>query len=421
MRAAGALAVGLALIAPASAEAAGWSRAATLSPRAAGLDLARGGGQRRRRGRRSPRAAASPPRLRAVRAALVQRAAVRHAAGARARARRRRGDRPGRHRRGGVDRARRRAEGRGAAARRALRRRADARGLRRPAAGGGRGERRGGGDVARTPPRLRRAKAAFGTADGFGAPVPLDTASFAYPVELAFDGSGDLAMAWSAQSVPGSGPTWTVKVIHRAPDGSLGAVQEPASGYAYDVRLARSAAGGTYLSWIGNSGPESGMLGPTQTAIAPAGGGFDAPASPEPKNARTLGARVAAVGDSLLTIYTDAQGAAAGGRAHDRRRLPHAHRADPVGRRRIPSSTARSRPGRSRGSRWRGGCPGGRWARVKPPRGVPRAEARVRRGARDRGRGPARDRRVAGHTRPRARRRRRTLRPPRRAPRGPRR
>ena len=106
-----------------------------------------------------------------------------------------------------------------------------------------------------------RAKAAFGTADGFGAPVPLDTASFAYPVELAFDGSGDLAMAWSAQSVPGSGPTWTVKVIHRAPDGSLGAVQEPASGYAYDVRLARSAAGGTYLSWIGNSGPESGGSG----------------------------------------------------------------------------------------------------------------------------------------------------------------
>ena len=37
MRAAGALAVGLALIAPASAEAAGWSRAATLSPRGAGL------------------------------------------------------------------------------------------------------------------------------------------------------------------------------------------------------------------------------------------------------------------------------------------------------------------------------------------------------------------------------------------------
>src|SRR3954451_12070364 len=37
MRAAGALAVGLALIAPASAEAAGWSRAATLSPRDARL------------------------------------------------------------------------------------------------------------------------------------------------------------------------------------------------------------------------------------------------------------------------------------------------------------------------------------------------------------------------------------------------
>ena len=153
-----------------------------------------------------------------------------------------------------------------------------------------------------------RAMAAFGTADGFGAPVPLDTASFLYPVELAFDGSGDLALAWSAQSEPGSGPTWTVKVIHRAADGSLGAVQEPASGYAYDVRLARSAAGGTYLSWIGNSGPESGELGPTQTAIAPAGGGFDAPASPEPKNARTLGARVAAVGDSLLTLYTMRKG-----------------------------------------------------------------------------------------------------------------
>ena len=50
------------------------------------------------------------------------------------------------------------------------------------------------------------------------------------------------------------------------------------------------------------------MLGPTQTAIAPAGGGFDAPASPEPKNARTLGARVAAVGDSLLTLYTMRKG-----------------------------------------------------------------------------------------------------------------
>src|SRR4051812_49758036 len=37
MRAAGALAVGVALIAPASAEAAGWSRAATLSPRNAGV------------------------------------------------------------------------------------------------------------------------------------------------------------------------------------------------------------------------------------------------------------------------------------------------------------------------------------------------------------------------------------------------
>ncbi len=153
MRAAGALAVGLALIAPAGAEAAGWSRAATLSPRGAGLGtpavavnaagegvVASAGG-----GIASPRDGAR---------GAGARAAVRQAAGARARARRRRGDRARRHRRGGVDRARRRAEGRGAAARRALRRGAQARGLRRRAAGGGRGERRGGGHVARPPPRL---------------------------------------------------------------------------------------------------------------------------------------------------------------------------------------------------------------------------------------------------------------------------
>jgi len=200
--------------------------------------------------------------------------------------------------------------------------------------------------------------------------VPLDTASFLYPVELAFDGTGDLAMAWSAQSEPGTGPTWTVKVIHRGPDGSLGAVQEPGSGYAYDVRVARSAAGGTYLSWIGNSGPESGTLGPTQTAIAPARGDFDAPASPEPKNKRTLGARVAALGDSLLTIYTMRKGPlraavrTTGAGFRTIAVLTQSAAADPE----LDGSLATWSQPRIRMARLR---PDGRWARVKPPRDVP--------------------------------------------------
>ena len=369
MRAAGALAVGLALIAPAGADAAGWSRAATLSPRGAGLGtpavavnaagegiVASAGG-----GIASPRA---------VRAALV------------------RGRRFGKPRALGRGRdvvaaigpggtAAVAWTGRGDALKVAVRRPGGRFGTARKLAGYGAEPRvavAASGEVAVTwldrHRDFTRAMAAFGTADGFGAPVPLDTASFAYPVELAFDGTGDLAMAWSAQSEPGSGPTWTVKVIHRGPDGSLGAVQEPASGYAYDVRLARSAAGGTYLSWIGNSGPESGTLGPTRTAIAPAGGSFDAPASPEPKNARTLGARVTAVGDALLTIYTMRGGplraamrtTGAGFRTISV--LTQSAAADPE----LDGSLATWSQPRIQMARR---LPGGRWARVKPPRGVP--------------------------------------------------
>jgi hypothetical protein len=153
-----------------------------------------------------------------------------------------------------------------------------------------------------------RALAAFGGRAGFSRPLALDTASFLYPVELAYDGGGDLALAWSAQAAPGAGPTWTVKVVHRTSEGGLGAVEEPGSGYAYDVRVARLASGATGVSWIGNRGPESGTLGPTLTAIAPAGGAFDGPLSPEPGNRRTLGARIAAVGESLLTVYTTRRG-----------------------------------------------------------------------------------------------------------------
>ena len=153
-------------------------------------------------------------------------------------------------------------------------------------------------------------------------------------------------------------------------------MQEPASGYAYDVRLARSAAGGTYLSWIGNSGPESGTLGPTQTAIAPAGGAFDAPASPEPKNARTLGARVAAVGDALLTIYTMRRGPlraavrTTGAGFRTLAVLTQSAAADPE----LDGSLATWSQPRIQMARR---LPGGRWARVKPPRGVP-ARGRVR-------------------------------------------
>ena len=369
MRAAGALAVGLALIAPASAEAAGWSRTATLSPRDAGLTspavavnaagegvIAAGGGL-----------PANPAK---VRAALVE------------------GRRFGKPRTLGRGRDVVAAigpdgtavvawTGRSDALKVAVRAPGERFAAARTLAGYGAQPRvavAASGEVAVTWLEFHRdfvrAKAAFGTAGGFGAPVSLDTASFSHPVELAFDGSGDLALAWSAQSVPGSGPTWTVKAIHRGADGSLGAVQEPASGFAYDVHVARSTAGGTYLSWIGNSGPERGRFGPTETAIAPAGETFDAPASPEPKNARTLGARVAAVGDALLTIYTTPKGP-----------LRAAVRTTGVGFRTLTVLTQAaaqnpeldgslatwSQPRIQMARR----LPGGRWARVKPPRGVP--------------------------------------------------
>jgi hypothetical protein len=224
-----------------------------------------------------------------------------------------------------------------------------------------------------------RALAAFGGAGGFGRAVALDTASYVYPVEAAYDGGGDLALAWSAQAEPGAGPTWTVKVIHRTPAGGLGAVQEAGSGYAYDVRLARTAAGATGVSWIGNSGPESGTLGPTWVAIAPAGGAFDRPVSPEPDNARTLGARIAAVGESLLTVYTmrrgplratvrqvdGAFGAAsllAEGRADDPEVAPLADGA----------IVAWSAP-RTRLSRFTSGD----WRTVAPPKGIPAGAERA--------------------------------------------
>jgi hypothetical protein len=368
MRAAGALAAGLALIAPASAEAAGWSRAPTLSPRAAGLVSPAAAVNAAGEGVVASAGSGIPALVR-VRVTLVQ------------------------GRRFGSPRALGRGRdvvaaigpggtaavawtGRGDAMKVAVRRPDGRFGAPRTLAGYGADPRvavAASGEVAVTWLEYHRdfvrAKAAFGTADGFGAPVPLDTASFIYPVELAFDGSGDLAMAWSAQSVPGSGPTWTVKVIHRGPDGSLGAVQEPASGYAYDVRVARSTAGGTYLSWIGNSGAGSGTLGPTQTAIAPAGGGFDAPTSPEPKNTRTLGARVAAAGDSLLTIYTMRKGplraavrpTGAGFRTISVLTQSAAH--DPE----LDGSLATWSQPRIRMARL---LPSGRWSRVSPPRGV---------------------------------------------------
>jgi hypothetical protein len=155
-----------------------------------------------------------------------------------------------------------------------------------------------------------QAKAAFAAPGGsFGAPVALDASSYVYPVEAAYDAGGDLALAWSAQSQPGAGPSWAVKVIHRSREGALGAVEEPGSGYAYDVRLARSGGGATAVSWIGNSGPESGTLGPTQTALAPAGGAFDGPVSPAPGDSRTLQARVTfLVGDRLLTSWQGRRG-----------------------------------------------------------------------------------------------------------------
>ena len=369
MRAAGALAAGLALIAPASAEAAGWSRTATLSPRAAGLTspavavnaagegvIAAGGGL-----------PAAPAR---VRAALVK------------------GRRFGKPRALGRGRdvvaaigsdgtAAVAWTGRGDALKVAVRRPGGRFGAARTLAGYGAQPRvavAASGEVAVTwlerHRDFMRAKAAFGTADGFGAPVPLDTASFAYPVELAFDGSGDLAMAWSAQSVPGSGPTWTVKVIHREPDGSLGA----RAGAGLRLRLRRAPGalgGGRHLpvvdrqqragEWHARADPDRDRAGGRGLRRAGLAG------TEERAHARRAGGggrRLAA--DDLH----DAQGAAAGGRAHDRRRLPHAHGADPVGRPNpeLDGSLATWSQPRIQMARR---LPGGRWARVKPPRGVP--------------------------------------------------
>jgi hypothetical protein len=374
MRAAGALAAGLALIAPASAEAAGWSRTATLSPRAAHVGTPAVAVNADGEGVVASAGTSSFDRS-TVRVALV------------------RGRRFGKPRAFGRGRDVVAAiapggttvvawTGRGDALKVAVRRPGGRFGAARTLAGYGADPRvavAASGEVAVTwldyHRDFIRAMAAFGTADGFGAPVPLDTASFVYPVELAFAGSGDLAMAWAAQSQPGTGPTWTVKVIHRAPDGSLGAVQEPASGYASDVHVARSAAGGTYLSWISNRGPEGDTLGPTQTAIAPAGGGFDAPVSPEPKNARTLGAQVAAVGDSLLTIYGTRRGP-----------LRAAMRATGAGFGATTVLTRSAEEPELDGSlatwsqpriRMARRLPGGRWSRLMAPRGVPALPVRA--------------------------------------------
>ena len=224
-----------------------------------------------------------------------------------------------------------------------------------------------------------RAMAAFGSADGFGAPVVLDSASFIYPIELAYDAGGDLALAWSAQALAGNGPTWTVNVIHRSPEGALGAVQEPGSGFAYDVRLARSAAGATDVSWIGNSGPESGTLGPSQTAIAPPGSAFDGPVSPEPGNRRTLGARVTTVGDALLLVYAMRRGPLratvrqAGGAFGAGTVLTPGRAEDPqVAALADGAIVAWSQP-RLRMARFTAGD----WRKVAPPRGIPADSGRA--------------------------------------------
>lgn len=366
MRAAGALAVGLALIAPASAEAAGWSRTATLSPRDDGLTtpavavnaagegvVASGGGL-----------IASPAK---VRVALVE------------------GRRFGKPRTLGRGRDVIAAigpdgsavvawTGRRDALKVAVRQPRGRFGTARTLAGYGAEARvavAASGEVAVTwldrHRDFTRAMAAFGTAaGGFGAPVPLDTASFAYPVELAFAGSGDLAMAWAAQSQPGDGPSWTVKVIHRAPDGSLGAVQEAGSGFVDEVRVARSPAGGTYLSWLGTSR----VPGPLQTAIAPVGGGFDAPASPEPQATRTTGTQLVAVGDTLLTLYATRRGSlraavrTIGAGFGKRTALTKAGASEPE----LDGLLATWSQPRIRMARR---LPGGRWKRLAPPRGVP--------------------------------------------------
>ena len=219
-----------------------------------------------------------------------------------------------------------------------------------------------------------RAMAAFGSADGFGAPVVLDSASFVYPIELAYDPSGDLALAWSAQALAGSGPTWTVKVIHRSPQGALGAVQEPGSGFAYDVRLARSASGrdGRVVDRQQRAGERHARA--VADRDRPAGGAFDGPASPEPDNRRTLGARVTAVGDALLLVYTMRRGPLratvrhAGGAFGAATVLTSGRAEDPqVAALGDGAIVGWSQP-RLRMAR----LTAGDWRKVAPPRGIPR-------------------------------------------------
>ena len=132
--------------------------------------------------------------------------------------------------------------------------------------------------------------------------------------------------------------------------------------------MARSAAGGTYLSWLGNRPGAHARA--AQTAIAPAGGGFDAPASPEPKNDAHAGAQVAAVGDTLLMFYAMLRGSlraavrTTGADFGTRTVLTKAGASEPE----LDGSLATWSQPRIRMARR---LPGGRWERVKPPRGVP--------------------------------------------------
>ena len=167
-----------------------------------------------------------------------------------------------------------------------------------------------------------RAMAAFGTADGFGAPVPLDTASFAYPIELAFDGSGDLALAWSAQSVPGSGPTWTVKVIHRGL-WQPRRCSEPASGFAYDAGAAGFDGGGGsfHLPWIGTVGRRELQAPATEHCHCARGPRTSTPASLAGAQERAHARRAGGGGRRRAApmIYTTPEAAPwRAARAHDR-------------------------------------------------------------------------------------------------------
>ena len=267
-----------------------------------------------------------------------------------------------------------------------------------------------------------RAMAAFGTADGFGAPVPLDTRV----VRL----SGRARVR--RQRRPRAGVVGAVGARQRAdvdgqghPPGSPTAAsarcrsRAPATPTTCGWRARRRAA--RYLSWIGNSGPESGKLGPTQTAIAPAGGGFDAPASPEPKNAPH--ARRAGGGGGRRAA--DASTRCARARCGRRCARPAPASApltvltqsaaqDPE----LDGSLATWSQPRIQMARR---LTGGRWARVKPPRGMPAQKRGFDAVHATAAEGRRVHRRVAGHARPRARRRAHASRPRACAPRGPRR